>query len=187
MGRKKDDGLTLTLTPLATADGQAIETLLDAAFGADRHRRTAYRLRDGVEWLPELSFAAWEEERLVGTLQSWPVALRTAAGRERLVMVGPVAVLPERQGKGVGSALMDRLILSADGDTADAMMMIGDPDYYGRWGFTAERTAGWRIDGPYEQYRLLARLRRETATEGELVPSRHPGEGRDPAFLCTAA
>lgn len=169
--------MTLTLTPLANADAPAIEDVLDAAFGADRHARTAYRLREGVAWLPEMSFAAWHGERLVGTLQSWPVALATPAGEERLVMVGPVAVLPELQGQGVGKALMDRLIANAP----DAMMMIGDPDYYERWGFTAERTGGWRIEaGPYEQHRLLARLRREMAIEGVLtVPSGRSGESAD--------
>lgn len=176
--------MTLTLTPLAKADAPAIEDVLDAAFGTDRHARTAYRLRDGVAWLPELSFAAWHGERLAGTLQSWPVALATPAGEEELVMVGPVAVLPELQGQGVGKALMDRLIA----DAPDVMMMIGDPDYYARWDFTAERTAGWRIEaGPYEQHRLLARLCRDVAREGVLtIPARHAGESGSPATRVAA-
>ena len=84
-------------------------------------------------------------------------------------MVGPVAVLPQMQGTGIGKALMDALVAAAEAEGADALMMIGDPPYYGRWGFTAERTGGWRIDGPYEQHRLLARLRREVASDGLLT------------------
>jgi predicted N-acetyltransferase YhbS len=177
--------LALSLTPLGMAGPEAVETLLDAAFGADRRGRTAYRLREGVEWLPALSFAAWEGERLVGTLQSWPVALATAAGEERLVMVGPVAVLPEAQGRGVGTALMDRLVAVAE--PSEALMMIGDPEYYERWGFTAERTGGWRIAaGPYEQHRLLARPGRDVAGEGVVTPLRHSRESGNPAG-CLAA
>lgn len=166
--------MAVALTPIAEADGQAVETLLDAAFGADRRGRTAYRLREGASAIPALSFAAWDGTQLVGTLQSWPVALRTASGIEPLVMVGPVAVQPDSQGKGIGKVLMDALIQAAEQTSADALMMIGDPEYYGRWDFTADKTAGWRIDGPYEQHRLLARLRREVAAKGQLVPARCP-------------
>lgn len=160
--------MTLTLTPLTEADPHAVESLLDAAFGTDRRGRTAYRLREGASAIPALSFAAWDGPRLVGTLQCWPVALRTADGDEALVMVGPVAVVPDRQNSGIGRAMMAALIAAADRTGADAMMMIGDPDYYVRWDFTAEATGGWRIDGPYEQHRLLARLRRAAASAGIL-------------------
>ncbi|WP_232328868.1 MULTISPECIES: GNAT family N-acetyltransferase [Sphingomonas] len=166
--------MAVVLTPLSNADPETVEALLDAAFGADRRGRTAYRLREGAVAIPELSVAAWDGERLVGTLQSWPVALRTATGTEMLVMVGPVAVVPDLQTQGIGKALMAALTAAAEATGADALMMIGDPEYYERFGFTAAPAAGWRIDGPYEQRRLLARLRRPVAAEGNLVPSRCP-------------
>lgn len=179
--------MPFTVTALAEAAPDAIEALLDAAFGADRRGRTAYRLREGAACLPELSFAAWEERELIGTLQSWPVALRTGAGAEPLVMVGPVAVLPDNQGQGVGTVLMDALIAAAEAQGARALMMIGDPEYYSRWSFTAERTGGWWIDGRYEQHRLLARLRREASADGQLIPIGHMSEGRDPSIFSNAA
>ncbi len=163
-----------SLLPVPAAE---IEALLDAAFGADRHGRVAYRLREGATAIPALSFAAHDETgALVGTLQSWPVELATAGGgHEALVMVGPVAVRPDQQGKGVGKALMSALVDAADAGAADAMMMIGDPEYYGRFfGFTADATGGWRIDGAYEQRRLLARLRRPLSPVGQLVALRAP-------------
>jgi predicted N-acetyltransferase YhbS len=168
--------LALVLTPIGKAEPAAVEALLDAAFGADRHGRTAYRLREGVTAIPELSFAAWEGTRLVGTLQSWPAALRSADGVDGLVMVGPVAVAPDRQNAGIGRALMDALLRAASDH--DALMMIGDPEYYERFGFTAAFTAGWRIDGPYEQRRLLARLRRPVAVRGTVEPLRFPALAR---------
>ena len=166
--------LAVTLTPLAKADPKMVETLLDAAFGTDRRGRTAYRLREGAAAIPALSFAAWEGERLVGTLQSWPVALRAAESSDTLVMVGPVAVVPDLQTQGIGKALMAALIAAAGQTGADGLMMIGDPEYYERFGFTAEPAAGWRIDGPYEQRRLLARLPRAVSRNGDLVPARCP-------------
>lgn len=138
------------ITPLVAVPPDPIEALLDRAFGRDRKARTAYRLREGATALRDLSFAAWRGGDLAGTLQSWPVMLDDAA----LTMVGPVAVEPELQGQGVGAALM-RALLAAAGDAP--LMMIGDPDYYARYGFTAERTGGWRLDGLVEPNRLLAR------------------------------
>jgi predicted N-acetyltransferase YhbS len=148
------------IVPIADSPVAAVEQLLDAAFGADRHGRTAYRIRDGMAPLAELSFAALEEGRLVGTIQCWPIALATDAGTSvPLIMVGPVAVAPDRQDIGIGRLLIHHALEAAESaGRAQALMLIGDPDYYGRFfGFTAEHTTGWRVPGPVERHRLLAR------------------------------
>lgn len=153
-----------TLIPLSAVEPAMIEALLDRAFGTDRHGRTAYRIRTGMDWLEALSFAALDaDDMLVGTIQCWPVALIDAQGRAvPLVMVGPVAVVPERQGEGFGLALMAAMLdaearMATNGAPPLAQVLIGDAEYYGRWGFSAAATGGWRCPGPYEQERLLAR------------------------------
>lgn len=153
-----------TLIPLSAVEPAMIEQLLDRVFGEDRHARTAYRIRAGMDWLEALSFAALdEEEMLVATIQCFPVALIDPEGRPvPLVMVGPVAVLPERQGEGFGQGLMAAMLdaesrLSKDSGQSFAQVLIGDADYYGRWGFSAASTSGWKCPGPYEPDRLLAR------------------------------
>lgn len=152
-----------TLIPLEAVDPGMIEALLDRAFGDDRHARTAYRIREGMDWLPGLSLAALDEnDMLVGTIQCWPIGLQTKQGQIPLVMVGPVAVVPERQGEGFGVGLLSAMIaedarLAASGGPALPQVLIGDASYYGRWGFSAAMTGGWRCPGPYEQQRLLAR------------------------------
>ncbi len=155
---------TATLIPLSAVDPDMVEALLDRAFGPDRHARTAYRIRAGMEPLDALSFAVMDAaELLVGTIQCYPIALMdTQARGVPLVMVGPVAVVPERQNEGFGAGLMAAMLdaearLSADGVPPFAQVLIGDADYYGRWGFSAAMTGGWRCPGPYEQHRLLAR------------------------------
>jgi predicted N-acetyltransferase YhbS len=147
----------LPLNQIPTAD---VERLLDAAFGADRHERTAYKLRAGTKAIPALSFAAVEDGILIGTLQSWPVVLETPSGeRAPLTLVGPVAVSPALQRGGIGRMLMTHMLAVADAGAADALMMIGDPEYYGRFfGFTADETGGWHLPGPVERHRLLARI-----------------------------
>lgn len=155
---------TATLIPLSAVEPEMIEVLLDRVFGSDRYARTAYRIRAGMDQLDALSFAALDEEdMLVATIQCYPVALIDREGRPvPLVMVGPVAVLPERQGEGFGQGLMAAMLdaeaqLAQDGPPPFAQVLIGDLDYYGRWGFSAAATGRWRCPGPYEPERLLAR------------------------------
>jgi predicted N-acetyltransferase YhbS len=165
-----------TLIPLAEVDPALIEALLDRAFEPERRGRTAYKVREGTEWLPALSFAALDaDDNLVGTLQTWPVALTDAAGRAHpLLMVGPVAVLPERQGEGFGTALMLAMLAALDPAAPLPQVMIGDAPYYGKFGFSAEHTARWRMPGPWQPERLLARAANPAVlpAEGMLGPWR---------------
>lgn len=148
-----------TLLPLSAIEPALVEELLDAAFGADRRARTAYRIREGTEWLPALSFAALdEEEYLVGSIQLWPVALTDSENRAHpLLMVGPVAVMPGRQGEGFGKALITAALGGIDPAAELPQVLIGDDDYYGRWGFSSASTGGWRCPGAWDPARLLAR------------------------------
>lgn len=156
--------MTVTIARLAQADAQAVEALLDAAFGANRHHRTAYRIREGMTAVPDLSFAAFDAGALVGTLQSWPVCLAETP----LTLVGPVAVDPHVQRGGIGRELMTALIAAA-GDSP--MVMIGDPEYYGRFfGFTADATGHWQVPGPVDRHRLLARNAHNLPRTGMLGP-----------------
>lgn len=148
------------LIPLDNVDPALVDALLDRAFGPGRHKRTAYKVREGMDWLPGLSFAAIDAaEHLVGTIQCWPVALTDPAGRKHpLIMVGPVAVLPDAQGLGYGQVLMSAAIAALDPRAPLPQVMIGDPEYYGRfWGFSNAHTGGWTLPGPHQQRRLLAR------------------------------
>ena len=164
-----------TLIPLDSIDPAWLEALLDRAFEPERHRRTAYKVRDGVDWLPALSFAALDDEQhLAGTIQCWPVALTDPAGaRHPMIMVGPVAVLPERQGDGFGRALMAAQQAAFDPAAPLPQMLIGDLPYYQRFGFV-EAPRGWRCPGPWEPERLLMRCANPAVLprEGMLGPWR---------------
>jgi predicted N-acetyltransferase YhbS len=99
-----------------------------------------------------LSFAAVASDALVGSIQCWPVAV----GAQDLILVGPVAVDPSCQNQGIGRRLMKAMLAAAVPDDAP-MVMIGDPEYYGRFGFDATATSGWILPGPWEPRRLLLR------------------------------
>lgn len=155
------------LAPLGVAEHQAVEALLDLAFGADRQRRTAYRLREGVSAEASASCAAFDEHgELVGSLQSWPLALVQEDGAiTPLWLVGPIAVHPDHRSEGIGRTMLRRALAAID-LTGIPAVLIGDPEYYAPFGFAADATGGWRLPGPFERHRLLARL-----DEGQTLPA----------------
>ena len=164
------------IVPLNEADPSAVEALLDGAFGADRRGRTAYRMREGTKAIPDLSFAAFDGDRLIGSIQCWPVLLLTATAAQPMVMVGPVAVDPARQRDGIGQAMMRAMLAASDGRGGHVLTMIGDPEYYGRFfGFSADATGGWEVPGPVERHRLLARVPAGVtmAVTGRIAPRVH--------------
>ncbi len=148
------------IIPLDNVDPQLVEDLLDQAFEPERHKRTAYKVRESVDWLPALSYAALDEDdMLAGSIQCWPVALTDPKGRRfPMIMVGPVAVLPPLRQQGYGKALMAASLRSIEPEAPLPQVMIGDAEYYGRfWGFTAEYTTDWTLPGPWDPARLLVR------------------------------
>lgn len=163
----------IQMVPIAAVADAAVEQLLDRAFGRDRHARTAYRLRAGKQAIPNLSFALIEGNVLLGSIQCWPVQLEDDDGTVwPLVLVGPVAIVPERQQEGLGRRLMEAALAAAGNGLP--LTLIGDPEYYGRFfGFDAAATGGWRLPGPVERHRLLARGENVPATAGLLGPRRH--------------
>jgi len=160
------------LHPLSAAPLETLETLLDRAFGTDRHERTAYAIRAGTEPLDNLSFVAMNGDSLAGSLQSWPVQFnRTDGGGLPLVMVGPVAVHPNHQGRGIGKHMTQVLTRRLD-IARQSAMMIGDPDYYEPFGFRSGPAADWTLPGPVEPHRILLRAAPGSTwpADGELGP-----------------
>ncbi len=148
----------ISLAPLAAAHLPAIESLLDDRFGPARHKRTAYRLRDGASPLADYSFVATDGDQIVGSVQCWPIALKPLHGaRLPLVLLGPVVVAAAREGEGIGSALVRAALAAIDAAGAPPVLLIGDAPFYGRFGFSAAATRLWTLPGPVDHDRLLLR------------------------------
>lgn len=140
------------IVPLSDIDDLSINTLLDDAFGTDRHGRTAYKLRKKAKAIGHLSFACTQDGHLLGSIQCWPIHIDTTP----LILVGPVAVATARQNEGIGRKMMQAMLSAISPEDAP-MVMIGDPAYYGQFGFSAAGTSGWTLPGPWEPHRLLLR------------------------------
>jgi predicted N-acetyltransferase YhbS len=142
----------ITIRPETKRDVAAREALLDQAFGASRFVKTAQRLRDDRLPADHLSFAACDGGRLVGTVRLWDVT--GGPGRPALLL-GPLAVARRSRGAGLGAKLVRHALAAAATRGHGAVLLVGDTPYYGRFGFSAEKTGGLWLPGPYERHRLL--------------------------------
>jgi predicted N-acetyltransferase YhbS len=147
------------LCSIDIADHDGIEKLLNAVFGTSRHGRTAYKLRAGTQAIGAMSFCIiGNDEALIGSIQCWPVKITSDDGPDfAMVLVGPVAVSPDWQNEGHGQMLMNAALEAAMLEGNPPMMLIGDAEYYARFGFAAAETGGWRLPGHWEAERLLLR------------------------------
>jgi predicted N-acetyltransferase YhbS len=143
----------ITIRAERRSDVAAREKLLDAAFGPGRFAKSSERLREGRAPARGLAFTAVDGKRLIGTVRLWSVAAGAAEG---CLLLGPLAVASDVRGLGVGADLMWRALREAKRRGYRAVLLVGDPAYYQRFGFSAENTGGLRMPGPYERERLLA-------------------------------
>ena len=132
------------------ADITAREALLDEAYGRSRFRKPSEKIRRGRT--PAESLVAFDGERIVGTVRLWNID----CGGKPALLLGPVAVACDRQGEGIGAALMAHAVEAARLSGYAAIVLVGDAAYYGRFGFTAEKTGALAMPGPFERHRLLA-------------------------------
>jgi predicted N-acetyltransferase YhbS len=146
-----------------STDIAAREHLLDGAFGENRLAKTSERLREGRFAAEGLSFVAVEDGRLVGTARLWNVS--AGPGRAALLL-GPVAVATASRNRGVGSALVGKAMREARRLGHRAILLVGDAPYYGRFGFSADKTGALRLPGPFEPERLLGLELKPGALDG---------------------
>lgn len=104
-----------------------------------------HRMRDCPAFVPELDVVAVDAGKIVGnTVCVRGIILGDDGKRYGVLTLGPIAVLPEYQRKGVGSAMLDWIRKEAARMGFSAILLCGDPDYYERHGFLPAETKGIR-------------------------------------------
>ncbi len=148
----------MKIRPEQPGDETAIHALTHAAFADAPHSsQTEAFIVDALRTHGALaiSLVAEDEDALVGHVALSPVQL--SDGTEGWYGLGPISVLPSRQGQGVGSALMRAALKALEKEGAAGCVLLGEPGYYGRFGFRAD--ARLRLAGvPAEYFQALQLL-----------------------------
>ena len=143
-------------------DRDAVRRVLLEAFG----QADEARLVDGLRAAGDIALALVAERGdVIGYVALSRLSLE--GGKGRALALAPLAVMPNRQRQGVGSALMREAIALARADGHDALVVLGDPAFYGRFGFeSAPSSLTTPYDGPYLQ--VLALRPEDAALSGRV-------------------
>ena len=110
--------------------------------------------------IPKFSFTALTDGGVVGHVTASEATVAT----DSVVAVGPIGVLPEHQGMGIGSALMDALLAAAEAGDAPLIVLLGAPEYYSRFGFRPAEELG--VVSPEPEWGDAFQARRLSAYTG---------------------
>jgi putative acetyltransferase len=125
-------------------DVAAVDAITRAAFGRALEADLLAALRTDPGWLPAFSLVAVEAGEVIGHV----ACTRGSAGPEPALGLGPISVRPDRQRRGVGGALMHAVLGAAEARDERLVALLGDPAFYGRFGFVAAADAGIRSPDP---------------------------------------
>lgn len=127
------------IRPEIDADHDAIRHVNRLAFGQDAEARLVDALRDGG--YVRASLVAEKDEQVVGHILFSDLAIVTEAGTVPALELAPLAVLPEVQNQGIGSALVRRGLEVCKEQGHRIVVVLGHPHFYTRFGFTAKRAS----------------------------------------------
>jgi predicted N-acetyltransferase YhbS len=160
--------ISVIILPEAPDDAVAIERLHERTFGPGRYAKTAYRLREQVEHIRELSFTARIGTLLIGSVWLSPIRI----GAAKALLLGPVTVEPAFRDRGVGLALIERALKEAKERGHRLVILVGDEAYYEKCGFKRIPRGRAIMPGPVDPARLLLAELAEGAFEGVSGPIR---------------
>ena len=146
--------MEIILRPEAPVDATAVHDLTSRAFATDRNGSDAAPMIRRIR-ISQLYRRAWTrvavvDGNVVGFVMVSGAWMRHRDGRpdRTVAMLTPLAVDPEHQGRGVGSALVRDVVRGVDGDGEPLIVLEGDPRFYGRLGFEDARVHGITLPLP---------------------------------------
>jgi putative acetyltransferase len=130
------------------SDFGAIRRLVDAAFDSGPEADLVDRIRASPEYVPEMALVAEIDEQVVGHVMISHALIRNRGRDRRISMLSPLAVRPDKQRAGIGSALVRAALHVADELGEPIVILEGSPAYYGRLGFEPAADYGIEIHLP---------------------------------------
>lgn len=146
MGRPCGQDDVVTLRPRRPSDDGAIRRLNDAAFGGTHESRLIAAIRDSR--LAAIELVAVGDETIVGHILFSVLAVTIECRSIRALALAPMAVRPGRQRQGIGSALVHAGLHAAREQGWQAIIVLGHPAFYPRFGFSAEKAAC--LEAPFQ-------------------------------------
>ena len=144
----------LRLLPEAKNDHIEVERLLDLVFTPRRTLLSSYQLRNSANKVDNLSYVIKDNsKKVVGSIRFWNIKVDSHSSRG--LLLGPLAIHPIYQSEGLGEKLVLNGIEKAHSDNWNWIVLVGDLDYYSKFGFSKNPTRGISIRNSLDNSRLL--------------------------------
>lgn len=126
---------SITVRPETPEDARAIDVVHISAFGGEAEAQLVTSLRESDAYNRELSLVAEIGGRIVGHILLTRVPLRKEGDEKQVLALGPMSVVPSQSHRGIGSELIQAGIALARDKGYGAIVVLGHPEYYMRFGF----------------------------------------------------
>ena len=126
---------SITVRPESSEDFRAIDVVHISAFGGEAEAHLVTTLRESASYSRELSLVAELGGRIVGHVLLTRVPLRRNGDEKHVLVLGPISVVPSQTHRGIGSRLIHASIQLAKEKGYGAIVAMGHPEYYKRFGF----------------------------------------------------
>jgi putative acetyltransferase len=145
-----------------TEDKEAVRYVNEQAFGRAGEANLVESLH--AKHKVVLSLVAVQDDQVVGHILFCPVVIEAETRSYDAIGLGPMAVLPEFQGQGIGSALVRSSFEALRPNNHQVVIVLGHPEFYSRFGFSPASSfgVGCQFEVPDEAF-MLAELSPETA------------------------
>jgi putative acetyltransferase len=147
------------IRPERPEDKAAIWEINRLAFGGEAEPNLVDKIRNSTGYIPQLSLVAVRQGRVVGHILFSLIEIRLDARTDPpmpALALAPMAVHPDFQSQGIGSALVRKGLEICRDLGHVAVVVIGHPDYYPRFGFTSARSKGLEALFPVPDEAFLA-------------------------------
>ena len=163
--------MTPVVRPAADEDSDAIRAVLLAAFRSAAEADLVEQLAADGDLA--LSFVAVVDGAVVGHIAFSRMTVEADGERVPALSLAPVAVLPGHQKQGIGGRLIERGLAAANGRGAAIAFVVGDSDYYGRFGFRSATAAPFASPyaGPHFMAQWLSSPRVPAAGQADYAPA----------------
>ncbi len=144
--------MSITIRQETERDYRSTEQVVETAFRTASHSNHAEqflvaRLRKSDAFVPELSLVAELDGEIVGHVMFTRLVIRDGQTEYASLAMAPVSVLPEHQGKGIGSQMITTGLEKAKQLGFTSVIVLGHKDYYPRFGFRP--ASQWGIRSPF--------------------------------------
>jgi putative acetyltransferase len=137
----------IAIRPEEQPDIPAISEIHRSAFGGETEAMIVDAVRASPGFIRDLSLVAEKDGQVVGHILFSPVHIETAISNRPALALAPIAVLPGYQKQGIGSRLVEEGLRSCRDLGHSIVIVVGEPSFYTRFGFTPARARG--LEAPF--------------------------------------